>query len=464
MRVLPRTPHRGRVSQRLARGSVRHRHLIAGSAWLIAATVTAALGGFVFWLVAAHVDSTTTVGRASALFTSAQFLNYATGMGLPVAVARYAHDRTRDTRVLLEWGLLYTAATSVVGTAVFFVFAPHSLAAPLLVGGHALGFALFAIIVTGMSFTLIVDMRLMALRRWGWVFGRALLVSVVRMPFVWFHPFGDRALWLLVLVGGTQAASGLVGALALQGRVWHALLPLPANAARVFRYASVNYLGQLAIQAPFFVLPVIVLLKVRPATNAVFYISWSVMAVVLLSVQMVSQALLSEGSKEGARLAPQLRVTLCIALGFAGFCSVIAYLGADSVTSLYGAAYSHAAHLLPILVLATVPWAVTVTLLAEARIRENSASTVAISVAFALAVLVPAVFLTTHNAADSAARAWLEGNAVAACIAIVVSVASQIRRGVRASRVALSLEPLAGSRLGDVERTRPALFAPGRNR
>jgi O-antigen/teichoic acid export membrane protein len=430
------------MSDGLGRASIGHRHLITGSAWLIAATVVAALGGFAFWLVAAHVDSTTNVGRASALFTSAQFLNYATGMGLPVAVARYAHDRTRDTRVLLQWALLYTTATSIVGTAVFLLFVPHSLAAPLLVGGDALGFVLFTIIVTGMSFTLIVDMRLMALRRWGWVFGRALVVTIVRMPFVWLHPVGNDALWLLVLVGGTQALSGLVGAAVLQGRTWDALIPLPANAARVFRYASVNYLGQLAIQAPFFALPVIVLLKVRPATNAVFYISWSVMAVVLLSVQMISQALLAEGGKGGARLGAQVRVALYLALGFASFCSLIAYLGADSVTTLYGAAYSHAAHLLPILVLATVPWAVTVTLLAEARVRESTFSTVAISVAFAVAVLVPAGILTIHDAADGAATAWLDGNAAAACIAIAVVVAGRIRGGLRASGASLGFEPL----------------------
>jgi O-antigen/teichoic acid export membrane protein len=443
------------MSPRLERGSGRHRHLIAGSAWLVAATVAAALGGFVFWLVAAHVDSTADVGRASALFTSAQFLNYATGMGLPVAVARYAHDHSRATRVLLQWALLYTTATSVVGTAVFFVFVPHSLAAPLLIGGHAPGFVVFTAIVTGMSFTLLVDMRLMALRRWGWVFGRALLVAIVRMPFLWLHPVGNDALWLLVLVGGTQAASGLLGAAVLHGRSWEALMPLPAHAGRVLRYASVNYLGQLAIQAPFFVVPVIVLLRVRPATNAVFYISWSAMAVVLLSVQMISQALLAEGGKEGARLGPQVRVTVALGLGFAGCCSLIALVGAGSITSLYGAAYSHAADLLPVLVLATVPWVLTATFLAEARVRESAVSTVAISVGFALVVLVPAVFVTAHNAADDAARIWLYGNAAAAWIAVGVFVAGRLRAGLQA-RAPLRLQPLAlqpkiGRYVADVE-------------
>jgi O-antigen/teichoic acid export membrane protein len=86
-----------------------HRDLIAGSFWMIATTVVAAIGGFVFWLIAAHIDSPSNVGRASALFISAQFLNCVTGMGLQVAIARYAHNRTRDAGVLFEWALLYTA-------------------------------------------------------------------------------------------------------------------------------------------------------------------------------------------------------------------------------------------------------------------------------------------------------------------------------------------------------------------
>ena len=162
--------------------------------------------------------------------------------------------------MLLQWGYLYTAATSVLGAVVFFLVAPHSVLRPLLGIGTPAGVVTFTGVVIGMSFALLVDMRLMTMRKWGWVCGRALLVATIRLPFLWLHPFHNEAAWLFVLVGASEAASGVVGALALQGRSWPSLVPLPAQTWRALRYASVNYLGQLAIQAPFYLLPLIVLL------------------------------------------------------------------------------------------------------------------------------------------------------------------------------------------------------------
>jgi O-antigen/teichoic acid export membrane protein len=415
------------MTQALNRAVSGHRNLITGSVWLLVATFVAAFGGFLFWVVAAHVDSTATVGRASALFTSAMFLNYATGMGLTVAVARYANDRSRDARVLFEWGLLYTAASSLVGTLVFLALIPNSVEAPLDTMGRPLGLLLYFAVVTGMSFTLLVDVRLMAIRRWDWIVGRASLVACLRVPLLFLRPLQSEALWLFLLIGGSQAISGLVGAVVLQRGRWEALRPLPAQALRALRYASVNFLGQLAIQAPFFVVPVLVLLNVRPATNAVFYIAWSVMAVVFVTVQMIGQALLVEGGKEGARLGSQVRVTLALGLGFTCVSAIAAYLGARVLTAVYGASYADAAGWLPMLILATIPWSVTSALLAEARVREDTASTVAISVPFALLVLVPAALLTANDGVDGTTRAWLYGNVAAAIVAMTVSYVAKVR-------------------------------------
>jgi O-antigen/teichoic acid export membrane protein len=407
---------------RPARGETRqHRHLVTASAWLVVATLIAALGGFVFWLIAAHIVAPSNVGRAAALFTSAQFLNYATGMGLPVAVARYAHTRSRDSHVLLEWAFLYTAATSVVGTAVFFLVAPSSVTRPLLDLGRPWGFVTFASIVTGMSLALLVDMRLMTLRKWGWVCGRALLVATVRLPLLWFHPFSNEAAWLFVLVGGSQALSGVVGAVVLQGRSWSSLFPLPQQMLRAFRYASVNYLGQLAIQAPFYLLPVVVLLRVDPSTNAVFYVDWSIMAVVFLSIQTISQALLAEGGKDGARLHQQVNVTLALSTSFALLSTLVAYVGASLVPTIYGSAYHRATPLLPVIVLAMVPWALTATYLSEVRVKERATATIAISMGFAALIIAPAIVWSTHDAVHGATTAWLYGNAGAACLAFVIA-------------------------------------------
>ena len=75
------------------------RHVVRGSIWFIASLGLGALGGFLFWWLAARLEAPATVGEASALFTAILFISYLTSMGLPIAVAKYgAVTRTPPDR------------------------------------------------------------------------------------------------------------------------------------------------------------------------------------------------------------------------------------------------------------------------------------------------------------------------------------------------------------------------------
>jgi O-antigen/teichoic acid export membrane protein len=88
---------------------------------------------------------------------------------------------------------------------------------------------------------------------------------------------------------------------------------------------------------------------------------------------------------------------------------------------VYGSDYGPVATLLPILMAGTVPFAVTMTVLTAARIREHSPSTVGTAVALAVAVLVPTLLLTANHGALGAAWGWTIGNTIAAAIALLAS-------------------------------------------
>ena len=60
-------------------------------------------------------------------------------------------------------------------------------------------------------------------------------------------------------------------------------------------------------------------------------------------------------------------------------------------------------------------------MLTTARIREHSNATIAVAVAFAVAVLVPTVLLTARHGALGAAWGWTIGNAIAAVLALLAS-------------------------------------------
>ncbi|MCB1031664.1 MAG: oligosaccharide flippase family protein, partial [Acidimicrobiales bacterium] len=93
--------------------------LLHGSAWILVGLAIQSVLGFVFWFVASRVASSDAVGNASALYTAVQFINYASGLGLTVALARFAVDRSSDADSLLGWSVLATIVSSFVGGSLY---------------------------------------------------------------------------------------------------------------------------------------------------------------------------------------------------------------------------------------------------------------------------------------------------------------------------------------------------------
>src|SRR6056297_804779 len=70
------------------------RHLDRGSLAMAASVGSTALGGLLFWFLAAQRVEANAVGEALALFQALLFINYVTQMGLPVLIAHHGAGRT----------------------------------------------------------------------------------------------------------------------------------------------------------------------------------------------------------------------------------------------------------------------------------------------------------------------------------------------------------------------------------
>lgn len=396
-----------------------HRHLLAGSAALVVGAAVQAATGAVFWLVAARIDTTDDVGRATALFTSTLFIAYLAGLGLQVSLARYAPGRDDDSHTVFTWGVV---ATCVSGTlvALGFLLVVDTEATTALTNWHPVGGpALFAAAAVGAALTLIVDVRWMTVRRWSLVLARTVVVGLTRFPLL-LIPSGDNETVHLFAVAALPLLLTGVGGVLLMPRVSgarHRLFPLPSTRRAAIRYSAVNYVSTLAYQAPQFVLPVIVLLNVNPDRNAAFYVAWGITSIAFYVPMAIGQALLAEGGKDGASLRSQVRVALVGTTGLMAVAAGVAAVGRDVVTVIYGDDYANAARILPMLVVAGIPWAVTSVFLTEARVLHRHLATVAITGTLTLAILVPAVFLVPDDGLDGAARSFLVGNVVAAAVA-----------------------------------------------
>lgn len=441
----------------------RHKHLLTGTGYLFATVVVSAVGSFVFWLLAAHLYPASSIGRASALFNLALFANFATSMGLPIALSRYAPDRSSSSQVLFNWSLLYTVLTSAVGTLFLLALVPPDVVRPLWAWGEPVGTLLFFSVVAAFSFAVLVDVRLMTLRRWRLVSVRSLFAAFSRLPLLALQPIRSDALWLFLLIAGTPAISGILGLGVLRriGGADYRTFRLPPSARAAFRYASVNFLSILAAQAPFLVLPLIVLLNVPPRQNAAFYVAWSIAVVVFLVPQTIGQVLLVEGGKDGTELRAQVRIALVLALGFSVAATIAAFLASGLLPVLYGPAYRSSARILPWLVAAAIAGSIPIICVTEIRVREKGRATIALTVLWSAAIIVPAILLTSKIGVRGAVVSWLGGHAVGALLAVGVFVRMR-RRQAHAVRhevasgpsliVALAVDELAGDAASDPAR------------
>lgn len=428
-------------------GGGGHRHLLTGSSVLVVGAAVQGVGGMLFSLIVAQWDTKAHFGDASALFTSVLFVTYLAGLGLPVAVARYAADRSIGSHVVFAWGVVATALASVVASALYLGVVDPKAADVLWDWNPVGGFLVFAVIVMGSAFSLIVDVRAMTMRRWNIVLARILVVAVAKIALV---PIGresaDRPLLLFLYLAGPVAVSGFAGLFVVNrltgGR--HRLAPRPPTARAAARYAVINYVSTLAYQAPTFALPVIVLVHVSNTTNSSFYVAWGIVSIAFYVPSAIGQALLAEGGKDGAHFRSQMRLALGLAVGLMVAGTIVTFLGKGVVVTLYGDDYRDAAHILPAMMLAGIPWALTSLFLTEARVLHRHGSTVAITLTLTLAIIVPALVLVPGDGEghglDGASQAWLVGNLVAAGVATVVTV---VGRRAAADRAAAELDPLA---------------------
>ena len=260
----------------------------------------------------------------------------------------------------------------------------------------------------------------MTQRRWGLVLARASIVAVARFPLLLLPVDADRAVWLVTVAALPTAVSGYVG-MALLPKVTgdrHHLGPVPASTRAWARYSLVNWASTLAYQAPTFAVPVIVLVNVDADQNASFYVAWGVAALACYVPMAIGQALLSEGGRDGAHLRSQVRLAIVVAGGLMVVAAAAATAARQLIVTLYGEEYQAAADVLPVLVAAAIPWAVTSVYLTEARVRHRSAATVLITCVLSLAILVPALVLVPEDGIDGAAIAFLGGNIIAAIVAL----------------------------------------------
>jgi hypothetical protein len=233
--------------------------------------------------------------------------------------------------------------------------------------------------------------------------------------------------------------------------------PLPGSDGRAFRkFLAGESTAMVLEQIGTSLLPVLVVVMVGPRTGAPFGLAWMMTSALDALVVGMAYSLIVEGSQPGADVRAMYGALRRRCLLLLAVIVVVSEAGAPILLKVFGGQYaSDATTVFRLLVLASVPRAVTVLAMSAARAERRIGWVVRAHLA--LAVLVPGltVVLCRQIGLDGAGIAWAGAQSMVALGALV----SEARWRSRAPLITPP-EPAADGEATMVLSWRPAGFAP----
>lgn len=273
--------------------------------------------GFGFWIITAHVFSTSNVGRASTLISAISLLSFLGLLGLNTTFIRYL-PVVRDWNGLVTSGILLAAACSGLA-GLLYVFITPEIAPPVAFIAHSgLMTAAFALITAATAVNTLTDSVFIAS---GKSVYNAIVDGVVGGSF--------RIILVVIFAGGgTFAVFGVASAGYVSAAVVSLILivrvlrwrPVLRNTWRVLKptlgFSGANYVGSVLNFLPGLLVPLIVLNRLGADTEAYYYVAFQLALLLWTATAAVEQAFLAEGASSGLMSNKVLGRSLRILVAF----------------------------------------------------------------------------------------------------------------------------------------------------
>lgn len=404
--------------------STRPSTALLKSAYSLALNVvlTAALG-LGFWVVAARIFPSVTVGRDSALVAAMTTLSAICQLNLVIAIPRFL-PIVRDRPQRVVWvSYLLTGVVSVLGATAFVLVAPavsHSYS--FLSTQPTLGLLFVASVVVWGVFA-IEDAVLTAARRAVWVpvengiFG-VLKIAALPVTLAMASKIPVFVAWNVPVVALVIPVNLFIFLRVLRKPIAPAggLTPIERFGLRgLVRFLAMDYAASIFTVASAGLLPVLVVALLGGRAGAYFYMPFALVVAFDTLFVLVMQPLTVEGALAEARL-PELAREIVRHFGWLLVVGIVLLAGgASRILALYGPAYArHGAPVLRWIALASLFRAITGMYMAICRVEGRALRILATQAAtFVLVVVLVAVLAPSHGLVGVGV-AWLVANTVVA--------------------------------------------------
>ena len=331
----------------------RHSDLLTNASALIATTSVTSGLGFVYWALAARLFNQRSVGYGSAAISAMTLLGTIGVFGLGTVLIGELPRRKRRAGLVAAALITASVGSLIVGLGFAFI-APHVSGHLDGIGGTPGRVALFAAGVMATAATLVLDQATIGLLRGGIQLTRNVTYAVAKLLIL---PVASLILHDEFGVGITfsWAASIAISLIPVIIYLKFTNVPiLPRPDWRLLKglgkTAMVHNWLNLAISAPFFLMPVLVTVIVSPSANAAFYVAWMLAGFLYLIPANLSMVLFAIAAADPVIIAQKLRFSLRLSLIIGIIGMAILGAGAHLILGIFGANYVRTATL-PLLLL-----------------------------------------------------------------------------------------------------------------
>jgi O-antigen/teichoic acid export membrane protein len=370
------------------------------SAYLIANSGLSLFLGFIFNILIAHMYSASDVGYGSAIISVLNFLGFIGTLGFGYYIVRYLpaeHDKSGLLNSLITVGGITAAVACLLFLSGIAWWSPK-LTFLLHKPYFFISFVIMGVIFTVYS---IVAQVFVSFRKSGYILlGQGVIASVLELVLVIvMSAFG---------VYGIVASQGIGLAIALIACIFVFLpriiphyRPLAVIQLRTTRdtisYSFANYAVDGLTNLPFWIISLLVLNIYGAASNAYFYMAWTMSTVLLAIAYGISTSLFAEGAHEvrnvGGDIVRSLKLILLIVFPAA----VLMIIFSPQLLLLYGGTYSaEGTQVLRLFSLSVLPASINLLYFSLARIENWLKSLVLLSGAMAVLTILGSVLLLPH--------------------------------------------------------------------
>ena len=334
--------------------------IVFNSGFLVINTLGGSLFGYIFWIIASRLYSTSELGIGVAFISAIAILANLGDMGLGISYIRFGPTMQEKGSQFLNSIILTVISSTLLFTLLFSVLIPLFMPEFKPTNNLSLTLLMFIGVTLSFSTAQLLDKLFIAFESNQYSFLRILSANLIRIGVLLALSPSNGAINLILAIGfGAFITSLAVIKFYVPKFIPKYQVSISIDLSLIWdkvRYSLSNYLSQFLWSAPPLLYPITILIILGTEASAHFYINWMIANVLFIIPYAISTSVFANASNPGGVSDQLYRRILFFTL--AGLIPLVILFGllSNYLLGIFGNVYVNGSQLLFFLLLSVFPY------------------------------------------------------------------------------------------------------------